>query len=78
MVEAGLSTLQVVRAATLGDARAMGRAGEPGTVAAGKRADLVLLDADPARDIRNPRRIALVVRGGKPYRPDSPMAPCVR
>lgn len=33
---------------------------------------------DPARDIRNTRRIALVVRGGKPYLPDSLMAPCVR
>jgi len=35
-----------------------------GTVEAGKRADLVVLDANPLADIRNTRRIVAVVRGG--------------
>jgi imidazolonepropionase-like amidohydrolase len=35
------------------------------TVATGKRADLVLLDANPLDDIRDTRRIAAVVRNGR-------------
>jgi imidazolonepropionase-like amidohydrolase len=35
-----------------------------GTVEAGKRADLVLLDANPLEDIANTRRIAAVIAGG--------------
>jgi imidazolonepropionase-like amidohydrolase len=36
-----------------------------GTIAPGKAADLVVLDADPTADISNTRRIALVVRRGR-------------
>ena len=36
-----------------------------GTVAPGKLADLVLLDANPLRDIRNTRRIVAVVANGR-------------
>jgi cytosine/adenosine deaminase-related metal-dependent hydrolase len=43
----------------------MGLAGETGTVEVGKRADLVLLDADPLADIRNTRRIHAVVANGR-------------
>ncbi len=39
---------------------------EVGTIEAGKRADLVLLDGDPLADITNTRRIAAVVAGGVP------------
>ena len=38
-----------------------------GTIEIGKRADLVLLDADPGADISNTRRIHAVVTGGKLY-----------
>ncbi len=41
----------------------MGRGDDLGTVEPGKRADLVLLEADPTADIRNVRRIHAVVRG---------------
>ncbi|HYR06185.1 MAG TPA: amidohydrolase family protein, partial [Longimicrobium sp.] len=57
LVEAGLTPLQALRAATLGPARYLGAADSMGTVAAGRVADLVLLDADPLHDIRNTRRI---------------------
>ena len=40
-----------------------------GTVCAGCVADLVVLNADPLRDIRNTRRIALVVADGRAYSP---------
>ena len=36
-----------------------------GSIAAGKLADIVLLTANPLDDIRNTRRIELVIRGGK-------------
>ncbi len=63
--EAGLTPLEVLTAATRNGALAMGREGDLGTVERGKLADLVVLDADPTADIRNARRVALVVRGGE-------------
>ena len=36
-----------------------------GTITAGKHADLILLDGDPLEDIRNTRRISLVIKGGR-------------
>jgi imidazolonepropionase-like amidohydrolase len=65
LVEAGLSPAEALRAATLVPARFLDLAGESGTVAIGKRADLVLLDADPLRDIANTRRIHAVLLDGR-------------
>lgn len=63
LVESGVSTADALRAATVNPARVM-PALETGHIAPGKRADLVLLDANPLDDIRNIRRIhAVVVRG---------------
>lgn len=63
--DAGMSPLQALQAATLTPARVMGLQAETGTVEAGKRADLVLLDADPLADIRNTRRVRAVVAHGR-------------
>jgi imidazolonepropionase-like amidohydrolase len=68
MQRAGLSAGEVLTAATVAAARALGIAGEAGSVEAGKRADLVVLDADPTADIANARRVRLVVRNGALYR----------
>lgn len=60
MVEAGMTPAQVLSAATLGGARVMGREAELGTLAAGKLADLLVLDGDPAVDLaflENPREV---------------------
>jgi imidazolonepropionase-like amidohydrolase len=65
MVDAGLTPAEVLRAATQGGARVMGRSRELGQLRPGMLADLVLLDADPRIDIRNTRRIALVMAGGR-------------
>lgn len=65
LVEAGLSPAEALRAATLVPARFLGIDDESGTVGVGKRADLVLLDADPLRDIANSRRIHAVLLGGR-------------
>jgi len=64
-VDAGFSPAGALRAATLAPARFLGRERELGTVEKGKLADVVLLDADPLKDVRNTRRIAAVVVNGR-------------
>jgi imidazolonepropionase-like amidohydrolase len=70
LVSAGISPSEVLRMATRNGAQALGLLGETGTVEPGKRADLVVLDADPLRDIRNTRRIRYAVLGGRIVRPE--------
>jgi imidazolonepropionase-like amidohydrolase len=74
MVEAGLTPAQVLRAATVHGARAIGLEAELGDVAEGKRADLVLLDADPHRSVDNLARARLVIRAGRVFDPAQLMA----
>lgn len=63
--DVGLTPLQALRSATLGPAEFLGATDSLGTVAAGKIADLVLLDADPLLDIRNTKRIRAVWTNGR-------------
>ena len=64
LVRAGFTPAEALRAATIDPARFLGRQASEGTIAPGKTARLVLLDADPLADIRNTRRIyAVVLRG---------------
>lgn len=65
LVEAGLTPLEALRAATSGPARFLEARDSLGAVATGHVADLVLLDADPLADIGNTRRIRGVVLGGR-------------
>jgi imidazolonepropionase-like amidohydrolase len=65
LVRAGLTPAAALRAATLGPAEFLGAADSMGTVALGKVADLVLLDADPLVDIRNTRSIRAVILHGR-------------
>jgi imidazolonepropionase-like amidohydrolase len=63
MVRAGLTPLQAITAATGENAKLL-HAGDRGTIAAGKRADLLVLDADPLVDIGNTQRIFAVYHDG--------------
>jgi Tol biopolymer transport system component len=63
LVASGLSPLDAIRAATGDAARILG-AEDLGTIAAGKWADLIILDGDPVMDIRNSRRIWAVLQAG--------------
>lgn len=68
MQDAGLTPLQVLRSATTNGAKAMGRA-DLGAIAAGKLADLVLLDADPLASAANLSHAEKVIKGGVVYDP---------
>jgi len=65
MVEAGIPADEVLKLATAAPAKYFGIEATHGSVAKGKTADLVLLDADPLQDIRNTRRISAVVSNGR-------------
>lgn len=65
--KAGISPADVLRAATLDAARYAGLDRDSGSIAVGKRADLVLLDANPLDAIANTRRIRAVFMNGRLY-----------
>jgi len=67
LVDAGLSPLAALQAATRNAAQFMGQLDRRGTIEAGKIADLVLLNADPLTDIHNTRSIRAIVLNGKLY-----------
>ena len=67
LVGAGLTTYQALATATRNPAEYLGALREWGTIEVGKRADLVLLDANPLGDIRNTQRINRVIVGGRVF-----------
>jgi hypothetical protein len=65
LVRAGLTNTQALQAATIRPAKWLGVEDDRGTIEAGKRANLVLLDANPLDEISNTTRIAAVIISGK-------------
>ena len=65
--QAGLSPLDVLRTATVEPARFLGLEGEAGVIAAGARADIVLLRENPLSDIEAVRSVDTVVLAGRVY-----------
>ncbi|MCE7065989.1 amidohydrolase family protein [Dyadobacter sp. CY326] len=65
MVEAGLTPLQAIMLSTQNAAKALQIDKDSGTLVRGKRADLIILSANPAEDIKNTRKIEAVWRNGK-------------
>lgn len=63
--EGGLTPMQALQSATIVPAVAMGLGHDTGSIAPGKRADLVVLDANPLTDIRNVRTGRWVVANGR-------------
>ncbi len=61
---AGLTPFEALRTATRGAAEFLGELDQWGTVAAGKRADLILLDANPLEDVANTKALAGVMLRG--------------
>jgi len=67
LVRAGLTPLEVLESATVWPARFFSLEDEMGTIDIGKRADLVLLDANPLDDITNTKKISQVVSKGSVF-----------
>jgi imidazolonepropionase-like amidohydrolase len=67
----GMTPTEVLRAATVQSARAIGRAAEFGTLEPGKYADLVVLERDPREAIANTLTIRQVMKNGRLYDGDT-------
>jgi imidazolonepropionase-like amidohydrolase len=67
--QCGFSTVEAIQAATQVSAMAVGQAAQRGTVTPGKVADLVVLSADPTKDVRNVRHVEQVFKAARSYKP---------
>ncbi len=68
-VDAGLSPMEALIAATRGSAEWAGVSHSVGTIEAGKLADMVILKQSPLLDIKNTRKIAKIILGGRVVEP---------
>jgi len=69
LAEEGIPPLDVIRIATLNGAETLGISDDRGTVAVGKRADLIVIDGNPSLNIKDIRHIDLVFKNGIGYDP---------
>jgi imidazolonepropionase-like amidohydrolase len=67
LVEAGLTPVEAIQVGTLNGARLLGVDGQTGSIEAGKAADLVVVDGDPAKNISDLRKTCLVFKDGTGY-----------
>ena len=74
LAEAGLPAREVLEAATLRAARALGVEDRTGSIAPGKDADLIAIRGDPLRDVSALHRIELVVTRGRQVIPAPPVS----
>lgn len=63
--EVGIPPLEVIKAATLNSARLLGIADQVGSITPGKKANLLILDANPLEDIRHLDKVRGVIKNGK-------------
>jgi len=70
-VRAGIPAPEVLRMATLTPAIVMGVNKDRGVIAGGKLADMILIDGDPTKEIRDLGKITTVIKGGKVYDPSA-------
>jgi len=70
MSESGMSNWQIIRASTINGAKVLDKEHEFGTVAVGKKANLILLDANPIDTIENVTKLNLVINNGKTFNPN--------
>lgn len=68
LAQAGIPPLDVIKIATQNGAQAMGVADDRGTIALGKRADLIVIDGDPSKNIEDIYNIDLVFKNGVGYK----------
>jgi hypothetical protein len=63
--KAGVPPAGILAAVTINGARWLGEDSDFGSIDAGRRADLVLLNDDPMKDIKNVRHVAVVIKNGQ-------------
>ncbi len=68
-VKAGMTPSQALQVATWNGAKYSRTLNDRGSIVVGKRADLILVDGDPTKNISDIRKIALVVKNGTAYYP---------
>jgi imidazolonepropionase-like amidohydrolase len=68
-VQAGFSPMEAIQSATIVPATVMGINKISGSLEAGKRADLIIVDGDPLQNIRKIRNVKTVFKDGKIYDP---------
>lgn len=68
MVQAGMSSMDVLKSATVNAADLIGRSESLGTIEAGKYADIIALDENPLDDIKALLDVDFVMQGGKVYK----------
>jgi imidazolonepropionase-like amidohydrolase len=66
-VQAGVPPMEVIRLATLGSARTLGMDRETGSIEAGKRADMILVDGNPLRNFADLRKVTRVITNGRVF-----------
>jgi imidazolonepropionase-like amidohydrolase len=66
-VQAGMTPMAAIQSATIAAARAMKLDGDSGTIEAGKRADMILVNGNPVDKIKDIRKVAKVVTNGRMY-----------
>ncbi len=75
MQESGMNMWELIQASTINGARALGKEAEFGSVARGKRADLLLLTRNPLDSLFNWKSIDWVINKGVALKPDSVLKP---
>jgi imidazolonepropionase-like amidohydrolase len=68
-VQGGLTPMQALQTATVDAARAMKMDARAGSLDVGKQADVVIIDGNPLKQMRDIRRVQLVVKDGQTYEP---------
>ena len=68
LVEAGMTPMQAIQAATITAAALIGQTNKIGSLEAGKYADLVAVNSDPLKDVTVLEKIPFVMKGGIIYR----------
>ncbi|HOY31079.1 MAG TPA: amidohydrolase family protein [Bacteroidales bacterium] len=71
MKKSGMSAWQIIRASTINCAKILDKEKESGSVTKGKKADMILLDANPVEHIENFSKIHRVINKGVVYDPDT-------
>jgi len=69
MVHVGIPAMEVIQAATINGAKALGVADRLGSIEAGKEADIVIINGNPLTDIKDTRNIEFIIKEGILYDP---------